>query len=161
MVLAESDPRVTPMLEGRRPERQAGFYLKSVGVQTFKLSSGCKQCRISRSRLNTGIVCRVDNDVKRSDLEELAVQWQFIYLNNRFCICLVLAVRLPTTIKLFMATWRNGSAFGFDRPTVPKGCRFESCGGHDIFKFVFLSFCHLVTGIPMQRQNYASKPFIS
>ena len=28
------------------------------------------------------------------------------------------------------ATWRNGSAFGFDRLTVPKGCRFESCGGH-------------------------------
>ena len=40
---------------------------------------------------------------------------------------------------LSMATWRNGSAFGFDRrrlssPSLglgaPKGCRFESCGGH-------------------------------
>lgn len=37
-----------------------------------------------------------------------------------------------------MATWRNGSAFGFDCPTVPKGCRFESCGGH---------FCHFLPGL--------------
>ena len=38
-----------------------------------------------------------------------------------------------------MATWRNGSAFGFDClrlrsqrafQKAPKGCRFESCGGH-------------------------------
>ncbi len=36
-----------------------------------------------------------------------------------------------TTAMLFVkATWRNGSAFGFDCLTVPKGCRFESCGGH-------------------------------
>ena len=40
-----------------------------------------------------------------------------------------------------MATWRNGSAFGFDRPTVPKGCRFESCGGH-FFKFHSLCDSH-------------------
>ena len=38
---------------------------------------------------------------------------------------------------IYVATWRNGSAFGFDRPTVPKGCRFESCGGH----------CRLLVGI--------------
>ena len=34
------------------------------------------------------------------------------------------------------ATWRNGSAFGFDCPTVPKGCRFESCGGQFCALFI-------------------------
>src|ERR1700676_4721926 len=36
-----------------------------------------------------------------------------------------------------MATWRNGSAFGFDCLTVPKGCRFESCGGHNCTFFYY------------------------
>ena len=39
------------------------------------------------------------------------------------------------TYMIRVATWRNGSAFGFDRLTVPKGCRFESCGGHSFFHF--------------------------
>ena len=37
---------------------------------------------------------------------------------------------------LCAATWRNGSAFGFDCPTVPKGCRFESCGGQLTIYFI-------------------------
>jgi hypothetical protein len=44
-----------------------------------------------------------------------------------------------TTSTLFVkATWRNGSAFGFDRLTVPKGCRFESCGGHFFFSLAII-----------------------
>ena len=37
---------------------------------------------------------------------------------------------------ILRATWRNGSAFGFDCPTVPKGCRFESCGGQFCALFI-------------------------